>query len=112
MKKLVVLSIVLFSITVFSQEKELTSIENIDKGIVIFNKNGCKRCIYTTNYLTENNIDYKLINTSIKKNNLLMWQMLRQNNVLAQSVRMPIVFIDGKLVNSQGDIGEFLKTLN
>jgi glutaredoxin len=112
MKKLVALAIVLFSISAFSQEKVFDTTENIDKGIVVFNKNKCKRCSYTTNYLTENNIDYQLIDTSIKENNLLMWQLLRQNNVLAQSVKMPIVFIDGELMDSQGDIKEFAKNLN
>ncbi|MBT8265504.1 MAG: glutaredoxin [Bacteroidia bacterium] len=97
------------------RKKTLKNIGDIDKGIVIFNKTGCTRCSYTTSYLTDNNIDFKVINVDIKthkENNALMWQTLRENGVLSTNILTPIILVDGKLVNSQGDIKEFVKTLD
>jgi len=91
--------------------KRLKKENNIREGIVIFNKTGCSRCSRTTSYLTDNNIDFRVLSTKEYENKLLMTQLLLENGIIT-SVKMPVMLIDGKLANNQGDLGEFLATLN
>ncbi len=50
----------------------------INEGIVVFNKEDCPRCMYSTNYLLENDIPFKMLNTvESPENSKLMWNFLR-----------------------------------
>lgn len=91
--------------------KRLKKEKNIREGIVIFNKTGCSRCSRTTGYLTDNNIEFRVLSTKERENKILMTQLLRENGIF-KSVLMPVMLIDGKLANNQGNLDEFLETLN
>jgi glutaredoxin len=96
------------------KEKSQEDIGDITKGIVVFSKDGCSRCHYTTSYLLDNNIDFKLLNTSENKDyNHLMWTLIKENNPLAgiKNVTMPVILINGKLSHSMKDLKSFVTDL-
>lgn len=96
------------------KKKSLEDIGDITKGIVVFSKDGCSRCHYTTSYLLDNNIDFKLLNTSENKDyNHLMWTLIKENNPLAgvKNVTMPVILINGKLSHSMKDLKSFVADL-
>ena len=61
------------------EEKTTKFFVDLSKGIVNFSKEGCPRCNTTTNYLLENDIDFKFLNTTkdIEARNL-MWKKLEE----------------------------------
>lgn len=60
-------------------EKRMESVGDLTKGIVVFSKDGCSRCHYTTSYMLDNNIDFKLLNTTENKDyNKIMWDLLKK----------------------------------
>lgn len=85
----------------------------LNNGIVVFNKEGCPRCAYSTNYLLENNIPFRMLNTvESKENNSLMWNYLKANGVEEGTVTMPVILVDGKLTHSHEDLLAFLSGLD
>lgn len=85
---------------------------DINSGIVVFNKDSCPRCHRTTNYLIENDIDFKMINIeNNKENNQFMWKVLEKNGITGRVVT-PIIVVDGVVSHSHEDLMEFLKTLD
>lgn len=79
-------------------EKSASEINDINKGIIVFSKEGCPRCHFTTTYLLENNIDFIYINTTGNVNpNKLMWKLLKKNNPQLNSVTFPVILVDGKI---------------
>lgn len=96
------------------KEKSLEDIGDITKGIVVFSKDGCSRCHYTTSYLLDNNIDFKLLNTSENKDHKdLMWILIKEDNPLAgiKNITMPVILINGKLSHSMKDLKLFVADL-
>ena len=96
------------------KEKSMEDIGDITKGIVVFSKDGCSRCHYTTSYLLDNDIDFKLLNTSENKDyNHLMWTLLKEDNPVSsiKTVTMPVILINGKLSHSMKDLKLFVAGL-
>jgi len=96
------------------KEKSMEDIGDITKGIVVFSKDGCSRCHYTTSYLLDNDIDFKLLNTSENKDyNHLMWTLLKEDNPVSsiKTVTMPVILINGKLSHSMKDLKSFVAGL-
>jgi glutaredoxin len=94
-------------------EKTLSEIGDINKGIVVFSKDGCPRCHFTTTYLLDNNIDFKFINTSDSQDqNRLMWDLLRKDNPQLSSITMPVILVDGKISYNIQDLKETVSKLN
>lgn len=84
----------------------------LNNGIVVFNKEGCPRCAYSTNYLLEQNIPFRMLNTvENPDNNKLMWDYLKANGVAKGTVTMPVILVDGKLTHSHKDLLAFLSGL-
>ena len=93
--------------------KTLSEIGDINKGIVVFSKDGCPRCHFTTSYLLDNNIDFKFINTSDSQDqNRLMWDLLRKDNPQLSSITMPVILVDGKISYNIQDLKETVSKLN
>ena len=96
------------------EEKAIESIGDISKGIVVFSKDGCTRCHFTTSYLLDNNVDFKLLNTTENKEyNKLMWALLKRKlpESTLKSVVMPVILIDGELSYNMKDIKTFVTNL-
>lgn len=88
---------------------------NINEGIVVFSRNGCVRCNKTTSYLLDNNIDFKYINISDKKNSKkkqIMLSKLMESGFLGGNLIFPVVMIDGVISYSHANLKEFLSGLN
>jgi len=96
------------------EEKRMESIGNLTKGIVVFSKDGCPRCHLTTNYLLDNNIDFKLLNTTKNKDyNKIMWILLKKKlpKSAFKSIVMPVILVDGELSYNMKDLGLFVSNL-
>lgn len=94
------------------QKKAVKGKIDFSKGIIVFAQDGCPRCNRTTSYLIDNNIDFKYINvTTDAEMNTLMFDKLKENGVLLQTVRMPVMFVNGKISYSHKDLEGFLEAL-
>lgn len=79
--------------------------------MVIFVKDGCSRCETAVNYLVENEIPFKTLNTSQNNDaNLLMWKKLEENKV-SKTILMPVILNDNKLTHSHKGIVTFFKEI-
>lgn len=88
-----------------------TDLSNLDKGIYVFDKEGCPRCKRSVSYLIDNNYDFKIINT--KKGtfgNYKMGELLKANG-FDKNINMPVFLVDGKLTADHDDLTSFLKAL-
>ena len=84
-----------------------------EKEIVVFSKDGCKRCHYATNYLLEKGIDFTFLETANNKvNTALMWKMLQQQGYTEKRVLMPVILINGKLYTSRASVKKFMSQLD
>ena len=86
--------------------------EQYVKGIVVFSKDGCARCSYTTNYLIENEVDFTLLNISQNQGHKdYMWDKLRAQGKSVKGIRTPIIMVDGEMSHSHEDLRRFVKKL-
>lgn len=94
-------------------EKSASQISDINQGIVVFSKDGCPRCHFTTTYLLDNNIDFRYINTSEDVDqNRLMWELLKKDNPQLRSVTLPVILVDGEISYNIQDLKETVSNLN
>ena len=96
------------------EEKIAKETGNISKGIVVFSKDGCSRCHYTTSYLLNNNIDFKLFNISKNQDSRkLMWSLLKKKlpKAALKSITMPVILINGEISYNMKDIKAFVSQL-
>ncbi|MHA7058267.1 glutaredoxin family protein [Aquimarina sp. M1] len=97
--------------------------DNINKGIVVFDKSDCPRCDRTTSYLLDNNIDFIRVqiptNTQtkenkapeeLKENRLLLSKKMQENGIFGRYTT-PVILVDGKLTHSHENLSEFLAGL-
>ena len=85
---------------------------SLNKGIVIFDKQGCARCDQTIGYLTKNNKAYQSLNiseNSFYKN--LMWDVLTASGYRGQTVQTPVILVDGAVSFGHEDLSAFLMSL-
>lgn len=83
-----------------------------EKGIVIFSKDGCARCNYTTNLLIDKNVDFTLLNFSQNEAYLeYMWDKLEAQGVTSKQVQTPIIMVDGVLSHSHENLRKTVKEL-
>ena len=95
-------------------KKTVKTAGDIKKGIIVFSKDGCSRCHYTSRYLIDNNIDFKILNVTENKDlNDLMWTLLRENNPLisGKTILMPVIIVDGKISHTMDDLKGFVSNL-
>jgi glutaredoxin len=86
---------------------------NLEKGIVLFSKDGCSRCKMSVDYLIEHQVDFQIINISDnKKNQTLMWQTLRRKGEKMNRVSTPVILVEGKPFHKFDNLKEFLKKLS
>lgn len=84
----------------------------LDKGIVVFSKNGCSRCKLTIDYFAKNEVPFQVINISTnKENSSLMWKTLRNNGEKINRVSTPVILVEGKPHHKFKDLKKFLKEL-
>lgn len=84
----------------------------LNKGIVIFSKDGCSRCKMSIDYLLKNKVDFQVVNISKnEKYRNLMWKTIRSNGENLKRVPTPVIIVDGKLYHSFKDLKGFLKKL-
>lgn len=84
---------------------------DLSKGIIVFTKTGCPRCSKTVNYFIDNNIKFTELNTSENQDiDNLMWQKIIENKTL-NSIKMPVIIVNGKLTHSHKDLDAFLKKI-
>lgn len=94
-------------------EKSASQISDINQGIVVFSKDGCPRCHFTTTYLLDNNIDFRYINTTEDVDqNRLMWELLKKDNPQLRSVTLPVILVDGEISYNIQDLKETVSNLN
>lgn len=80
------------------KEKTVKSLEDMKEGIVLFYQDGCPRCSYVTTYMLNNDIGFKLIDTtSDEKSQILMWDLLRLEKPELKNVTMPVVLVNGQI---------------
>ncbi len=84
----------------------------INNGIIIFTVEGCSKCNYVANYLSKNNIDFKLIDISNSdENDKLMSDLVKKDIPSVNSVIMPVVIINGKAFHNIKNLKSFLSNL-
>ncbi len=89
----------------------LQDFEDINKGIIVFEKTGCARCTRATSYMLDNNIKFKMLNiTSDMKSRELMWKLLKDSGHEGR-VTTPVILVNGKLSHSHKDLKGFLEGL-
>lgn len=60
----------------------LTKDSQLDKGIIVFSKDGCSRCKLTVDYFIKNDVDFTLVNISESRdNNQLMWKTKMEERI-------------------------------
>ncbi|MBT8266565.1 MAG: hypothetical protein KJO41_06305 [Bacteroidia bacterium] len=83
----------------------------INEGIVIFDDTECTRCSFATNFMMENNIDFKIVDISKNEENLkLMWKTIREKG-LSLKVKTPVIMVNGEVSHSHNDLQQFLEGL-
>ena len=84
----------------------------LNKGIVIFEKTDCGRCQTTMAYLNAKNKPYAKLNiTDNPMYNQLMWELLELNGYLGDSVKTPVILVNGAISFSHEDLEGFLEQL-
>ncbi len=92
--------------------KTVTHVDDMNDGIVLFYRDGCPRCAYVTTYMLDNNIDFKLLDTtSNEKSQIAMWKLLKEVNPELKTIKFPVVLVNGKLNYNMEDIKVFTKGL-
>lgn len=84
----------------------------LNKGIVVFSKDGCSRCKLSIDYFIKNEVDFKVINISeSRENDQLMWKTIRGNGENLTRVSTPVILVEGKVFHRFKNLKDFLKTL-
>lgn len=84
----------------------------LDKGIIVFSKDGCSRCKLTIDYFLKNDVNFQVINISeSKENSQLMWKTLRNHGEKMNRVSTPVILVEGKPHHKFKDLQRFLKKL-
>ncbi len=95
------------------QEKRVSVLGEINKGIILFSQDGCPRCSYAVTYLLENDIDFKMVETTedeAKKQ--AMWEIIRAENPDITEITFPVFLVNGKLSYSIEDLKGFTSELD
>jgi glutaredoxin len=72
--------------------------KDLEKGIVVFSKDGCGKCTYAKNYLKDKGKTFKEVNISLSEDDQnYMWQKLQEAGFSGGSVQTPVIMIDGKM---------------
>lgn len=94
------------------KEKTVTKLNNLKEGIIVFSKDGCPRCHYTTRYLIDNNIDFRLVDvTNNKEQNKTMWEFVKLENPIIETLKMPVLIYNGEVLYNIENLKEFIPTL-
>ncbi len=81
---------------------------DLEKGIVVFSKDGCGKCTYAKNFLKEKGKPFTELNISQNEEDQnYMWQKLQDAGFSGGSVQTPVIMIDGK-INYNMDLKLFL----
>lgn len=91
---------------------KITKDSKLDKGIVVFSKDGCSRCKLTVDYFIKNNVDFTLVNISESRDHKqLMWKTIRDGGENLKRVSTPVILVEGKVFHQFKNLKGFLKTL-
>jgi glutaredoxin len=91
------------------EESASITMDELNKGITLFSKDGCGRCTFAAKYLTENKIVYKEVNISKNKaDQRVMWEVLEKAGMQGTSVQTPVIVVDGKVNYQVSDLQSFL----
>ncbi len=70
----------------------------LNKGIVVFSKDGCGKCTYAKNTLKDKGKNFTELNISKNEDDQsFMWQKLGEAGFSGGSVQTPVIMIDGKV---------------
>jgi glutaredoxin len=95
-----------------ASQSRTTAIQMNTNKINVFTQDGCGRCEYVVKYLTDMNIPFVELNTTIHDpNQALMFQKLGEAGFEGNSVQMPVVWNKGKLEYNINDLPKWVKTL-
>ena len=79
---------------------------------MIFEKTDCGRCQTTMTYLNAKNKPYAKLNiTDNPMYNQLMWELLELNGYLGDTVKTPVILVNGAISFSHEDLEGFLEQL-
>ena len=79
------------------QKEQESPMPMLEKGLVLFTKNGCGRCTSLVSALQKDEILFQEINLSTDKDmSPLMWKKLEEAGYTAKTVTTPVVLIEGK----------------
>jgi glutaredoxin len=71
---------------------------NLEKGIVVFSKDGCGKCTYAKNYLKEKGKAFIELNISQNdQDQSYMWQKLQDAGFSGGTVQTPVFMVEGKM---------------
>ena len=97
--------------------------DDINTGIVIFDKSDCSRCENATSYLLDQGLEFKWIplptNDQVSTNDMpdylrtnrkILIQKLQENGIFG-TFTTPVIIVDGVLTHSHANLTQFLTTL-
>ncbi len=94
-----------------TDKSRLTDISLDVSKVNIFTKDGCGRCAAALKYLTENNIPFNDLNTTIHRpNNALMFEKLGEAGFTSGSVTMPVIVYKDSVYYNIKDLTAILKS--
>lgn len=95
-----------------TNQSRTTAIQMNTNKINVFTQDGCGRCEYVIKYLTDMNIPFVELNTTIHDpNQALMFEKLGEAGFDGNSVQMPVVWYKGKLEYNIKDLTKWVQTL-
>ena len=94
-----------------STQKPTLSNEALNRGIVVFSKDGCGKCTYAKNYFKEKGKAFTELNISKNESDeQLMWDKLKEAGFSGGTVQTPVIVVDGK-VHYNMDLKSFLSNI-
>jgi glutaredoxin len=79
------------------------------RGVVLYTKPGCGRCKQARNYLADEGIPYKEVDLSRRTDDTdAMWSALRAQGFAGESVKTPVIQVNGRLYYEMQNVSDFL----
>lgn len=92
-------------------KRALTDKSDINKGTVVFYKEGCSRSFLILETLLQSNLKFKVLNTKDMENNNLMWKVVKEKNSDVKDILMPVIVKNGHVNYNIKDLNDFSEKL-
>ena len=88
----------------------LENLEEINNGIVVFDKTDCPRCNRTVSFLSENKIPFKTIDIRKNKKGLALMNKLLIEDGNESNFTTPVILVNGEISYSHENLEDFLSS--